>query len=155
VRHKVVDDAREGQLMTGKVQLRPVLVEDLPTLFEHQNDPEANQMAAFPARDREAFMAHWTRILADSTGVKMAILFEGQLAGNIVCWTHEANARSAIGSDETIGTEASPAEHSRLSCCKSKSDRFKPSLPNTTLPLVACSRSAASPSIPKKPTGSC
>lgn len=40
-------------------------------------------MAAFPARDRETFMAHWTRILADKTVITKTILFEGNVAGNI------------------------------------------------------------------------
>lgn len=48
---------------TGSVQLREVLVADLPVFFEHQRDPEANRMAAFAARDRDAFMAHWSKIL--------------------------------------------------------------------------------------------
>ena len=47
------------------VTIRPVREDDLPILFEHQRDPEANAMAAFPARDREAFMEHWTKILSD------------------------------------------------------------------------------------------
>ncbi|TMK76907.1 MAG: GNAT family N-acetyltransferase [Actinobacteria bacterium] len=41
------------------MELREVIDEDLPIFFEHQRDPESNAMAAFPARDREAFDAHW------------------------------------------------------------------------------------------------
>ena len=41
-------------------------------------------MAAFPARDKKAFMAHWTRILADETVIKKTILFDGRVAGNVV-----------------------------------------------------------------------
>ena len=41
-------------------------------------------MAAFAARDREAFMAHWARILRDETNVIRTILCDGQVAGNIV-----------------------------------------------------------------------
>lgn len=48
---------------TSDVTLRDVIASDLPIFFEHQLDLEATRMAAFPARDREAFMAHWTRIL--------------------------------------------------------------------------------------------
>jgi RimJ/RimL family protein N-acetyltransferase len=70
--------------MTHDIELRDVTPEDLPVLFEHQLDPEANQMAAFPARDREAFMAHWAKILRDATGTKKAIWSDGRLAGNIV-----------------------------------------------------------------------
>lgn len=35
--------------------LRDVVEGDLLAFFEHQRDPEANAMAAFPARDRKAF----------------------------------------------------------------------------------------------------
>ena len=57
---------------------------DLPVLFEQQMDPEANRMAAFPARDREAFTAHWKKVLADAAVAKKTILFDGRVAGNIV-----------------------------------------------------------------------
>jgi hypothetical protein len=45
--------------MTNAVQLRDVIEADLPSFFEHQLDPDATRMAAFPSRDRERFMAHW------------------------------------------------------------------------------------------------
>ena len=70
--------------MTGDVVLRDVTEDDLPVLFEHQLDPDATRMAAFPARDRRAFMAHWTRILDDETVTTRTILFEGNVAGNVV-----------------------------------------------------------------------
>ena len=49
------------------VALREVTKEDLPIFFEHQLDAEATRMAAFPSRDREAFMAHWARIMSKET----------------------------------------------------------------------------------------
>jgi len=49
--------------LAGNIRLRDVTAGDLPAFFEHQRDPEANRMAAFPARDRDAFMAHWAKIL--------------------------------------------------------------------------------------------
>jgi len=55
-------------------------------LFEHQRDPVACQMAAFPPRDREAFLAHWRKILADDQVIKRTILLEIEVAGNVVCW---------------------------------------------------------------------
>jgi RimJ/RimL family protein N-acetyltransferase/quercetin dioxygenase-like cupin family protein len=69
--------------LTGVV-LRSVERGDLPFFFEHQLDPEATSMAGFPARDEESFMAHWTRILNDESVVKKTILFQGEVAGNIV-----------------------------------------------------------------------
>lgn len=44
--------------MTNDVLLRDVTESDLPIFFEQQLDPDATAMAAFPSRDREAFMAH-------------------------------------------------------------------------------------------------
>jgi hypothetical protein len=43
------------------------MADDLPIFYEQQADPEANAMAAFPARDREAFAEHWARVLADDS----------------------------------------------------------------------------------------
>jgi RimJ/RimL family protein N-acetyltransferase len=73
-------------MMTNHMQLRDVLEADLPIFFEQQMDPEATEMAAFASRNREAFMAHWTRIMADDSIVIKTILFHGSVAGNIVCF---------------------------------------------------------------------
>jgi RimJ/RimL family protein N-acetyltransferase len=72
--------------LAGKVQLRDVVEADLPIFFEHQLDPEATRMAAFPSRDRQAFLAHWHRILGEESGTLKTIVFDGQVAGNIVSW---------------------------------------------------------------------
>ena len=68
------------------VILRDVLDSDLPILFEHQLDPEAVRMAAFPSRDHDAFMAHWAKIRRDPSNILRAIVFEGQVAGHIGSW---------------------------------------------------------------------
>ncbi len=73
--------------MKDTVLLRDVLESDLPMLFEHQLDPEATRMAAFPARDEDAFMKHWRKILADDSVTKRTILSGGRVAGNIVCFS--------------------------------------------------------------------
>lgn len=65
------------------VSLRDVVDADLPIFFEHQCDLIANTMAAFPPRDRDAFMAHWKKILADKTAYTQAIVVNGEVAGNI------------------------------------------------------------------------
>src|SRR3990172_2117359 len=72
--------------MTDNIQLRDVIETDLPIFFEQQIDPEATQMADFPSRDKDAFMAHWTRITADDSVLVKTILFNGSVAGNIVCF---------------------------------------------------------------------
>jgi hypothetical protein len=46
--------------LLGEVRLRGVTEDDLPIFFEHQADPVANRMAAFPPRG-DAFMTHWGR----------------------------------------------------------------------------------------------
>ncbi len=56
--------------MQDAVLLRDVRETDLPLFFAHQQDEESCRMAAFPSRDWEAFLAHWTKILADETLTK-------------------------------------------------------------------------------------
>jgi RimJ/RimL family protein N-acetyltransferase len=68
------------------VLLRDVQERDLPIFFEHQLDPEANEMAAFPPRDRDAHMAHWAKILADENVATKTIIVDGEVAGNVVSW---------------------------------------------------------------------
>jgi RimJ/RimL family protein N-acetyltransferase len=69
--------------------LRDVLESDLDAFFEHQREPEANEMAIFPARDRDTFYAHWRRILADGSTIQKTIVHEGEVAGNVVSWEQE------------------------------------------------------------------
>ncbi len=72
--------------MANHVQLRDVIEADLSIFYEQQLDPEATQMAALPARGREAFMAHWIRILGNHSVLVKTIVFEGAVAGSIVCF---------------------------------------------------------------------
>jgi RimJ/RimL family protein N-acetyltransferase len=77
------------------VTLRDVTEADLPIFFAHQLDPEATQMAAFASRDRDAFMAHWTRILGDQTVIKKTVLLDGHVAGNVVSF--EGSGQRLVG----------------------------------------------------------
>jgi RimJ/RimL family protein N-acetyltransferase len=72
--------------MINNVQLRDAQETDLPIFFEQQLDPDAIRMAALPSRNREAFMMHWSKILADDSVLVKTILFNGDIAGNIVCF---------------------------------------------------------------------
>src|SRR5512138_829511 len=72
--------------MANNVKLRDVTETDLPIFFEQQSDPEAAQMAGLPSRNKEGFMAHWIRIMADDSIQIKTILFNGDVAGNIVCF---------------------------------------------------------------------
>lgn len=75
--------------------LREVVEGDLDAFFEHQRQPEANAMAIFPARDREAFDAHWRRILGDDALIKKTIVDEGEVVGNVVSW--EQDGKRLVG----------------------------------------------------------
>ena len=78
--------------MTGELILRDVSEEDLPVFFEQQSDPEANYMAAFTAKDptdREAFDAHWRRILAEPTVIIQTIVSDGRVAGSVLSYEDE------------------------------------------------------------------
>ncbi len=72
--------------MANEIRLRQVEESDLPIFFLNQLDPEASQMAAFPARDKDAFEAHWAKILADRNNIVRTILCDGHVAGNIGSW---------------------------------------------------------------------
>jgi len=81
--------------MSKQITLREVEESDLPTFFEHQRDAVANQMAAFPARDRDTFMAHWTKIMQDESVILKTILFDGQIVGNVLSF--EQSGEREIG----------------------------------------------------------
>jgi RimJ/RimL family protein N-acetyltransferase len=75
--------------------LREVVESDLPILYEYECDSEAAAMAGFPSRERDAFMAHWAKTLANDSALTMAIVADDQVAGNIGCW--EADGRRFVG----------------------------------------------------------
>ena len=73
--------------MNNHIALRDVIESDLRVFFEQQLDTEATQMAAFPSRGEEAFMSHWKhKVLGDDSVLAKTILFNGEVAGNIVCF---------------------------------------------------------------------
>jgi RimJ/RimL family protein N-acetyltransferase len=78
-----VRDAARG------VYLRAVEDRDLDVFFAHQADPEAAEMAAFPARGKDQFTAHWAKIRAEGTNVLRTIVAYGAVAGNIVSWEQD------------------------------------------------------------------
>jgi RimJ/RimL family protein N-acetyltransferase len=77
------------------VHLRAVEDGDVELFFEHQKDEEAVRVAAFPARERDAFLAHWARIRADPTAYLRTVLADGRVAGNVVSW--EQSGRRLVG----------------------------------------------------------
>jgi RimJ/RimL family protein N-acetyltransferase len=81
--------------MTDGIRLREVLNDDLPIFYEQQLEPEATEMAAFPSRGKREFMAHWTNNVLGNEWVKKTILFEGQVAGNVVSF--EQDGKMEVG----------------------------------------------------------
>ncbi len=75
--------------------LREVVEADLPTFYEHQRDRGAAAMAAFPPRERDAFMAHWAKTLANDSARTWTVASNGVVAGNIGCW--EIDERRLVG----------------------------------------------------------
>jgi RimJ/RimL family protein N-acetyltransferase len=68
---------------------------DLDAFYEQQADAESAAMAVMPVRDREAFDAHWRRILADDGTVIRTIDVDGEAAGHVLSWEQEG--RRLIG----------------------------------------------------------
>ena len=75
--------------------IRDVAETDIPVFFEHQRDPEAMDMAKMPARDEEAFTAHWQKILADDTSTQKTILYGDEVAGNLLLF--ERGGKRQVG----------------------------------------------------------
>ena len=80
------------------VELRSVEPDDLEILYEHQADPVAAEMAAFPSRDRATFLQHWkTRVLAIPANYKRVVIADGAVAGNVVSWLDAESGHRLFG----------------------------------------------------------
>lgn len=80
--------------MKQRLGLRDVRPEDLPLIFEHEQDPAAIHMAAFTAEDpsdRDAFMVHWQRLLESETIIKRVVLLDGEVVGHIASWIQDGD----------------------------------------------------------------
>jgi RimJ/RimL family protein N-acetyltransferase len=71
------------------VILRNVTDEDLPIFFEHQRDAVALRMAAFPSRERDAFLTHWRTKVLRPENVTRTIVVGGLVAGYIGSWEQD------------------------------------------------------------------
>jgi RimJ/RimL family protein N-acetyltransferase len=72
--------------------LRDVVEDDLSVFFENQLDADANYMAAFTSKDphdRQAFDAHWAKIMADPNNIIKTIVSEGQVVGSVSSYEDE------------------------------------------------------------------
>lgn len=65
------------------VTLRPVSPCDLDLFFANESDAEASKMAVARPRSRDAFDAHWAKILASDDVTARTILYRDKVAGSI------------------------------------------------------------------------
>ncbi|MEY2484944.1 MAG: hypothetical protein QOH39_592 [Verrucomicrobiota bacterium] len=73
-------------MIEPKFFLRDVIESDLSIFYEDQLDEEANRMVVFTPRDKDAFHQHWQKIMADQTLKKQTIVWNGEVAGNVVAF---------------------------------------------------------------------
>jgi RimJ/RimL family protein N-acetyltransferase len=70
--------------------LREVTEEDVFIFFEHQRDEVALRMAAFPSREREAFLSHWrTNVLRPENLNRTIVVEGGAVAGYTGSWSQD------------------------------------------------------------------
>jgi RimJ/RimL family protein N-acetyltransferase len=95
-----------GSPPESDILLREVTEDDLAIFFEQQQDPAANWMAAFTAKDPTdwaAFAAKWAKILSDGTGTAKTIVCGGRVAGNVTSfvapWSGQREVSYWVGRD--------------------------------------------------------
>lgn len=74
---------------TAPVVLRPLRDEDRDVLFAHQADPVSVALAAVPARDRQAFDAHWDATARDGAVRRFAVEAGGVLVGEALSFVRD------------------------------------------------------------------
>jgi RimJ/RimL family protein N-acetyltransferase len=72
--------------MTAPVALREIRESDVAILFAQQDDPEANEMAAFPARGETAYREHMARVLATPSSLIWAVVVGDDVVGQVCSW---------------------------------------------------------------------
>jgi|SRR5262245_2883883 len=102
----VVGGNAVGSPPESDILLREVTEDDLVIFFEQQQDPAANWMAAFTAKDPTdwpAFAAKWAKILDNRDGTAKTIVCGGRVAGyllNFVApWSGQREVSYWVGRD--------------------------------------------------------
>lgn len=67
----------------GGLSLRPVAEDDLELFYADQADAESARLAAFASRDRPAFLAHWSRLMADDEVLLRTVEADGEVVGHV------------------------------------------------------------------------
>ena len=124
--------------------LREVAEADLPVFYEHQRDREAAAMAAFPPRERDAFMAHWAKTLANDSALTWTVVSDGAVAGNIGCWDDDGRRLVGYWIGREFWGRGLATQPSRNSSTWSTHARCTHTWRNGTSRRFACSRNAGS-----------
>jgi ribosomal-protein-alanine N-acetyltransferase len=80
--------------VAGRVSLRALREDDLPTMFEIQLDDTAQRLAAFvgkAARDRDAYLQKFRKILADDAIVTKVVEIGGEVVGSVAAFPVEGD----------------------------------------------------------------
>lgn len=75
--------------MQTNITIRPATLDDLETLFHFQADEEAAHIAAFVNehyKDKEAYIAKWTKLITEGKVYVYAIIADEQIAGTVGAW---------------------------------------------------------------------
>jgi len=80
-------DANQPNCKTPDVSLRPVHLDDLPTLYAFESDPAWLAMAMLKPRSEDAFNAIWKPIAAGASEniIQRAILIGDEVCGTVGC----------------------------------------------------------------------
>lgn len=87
------------------IKLRPTAVDDLETLFQFQLDDEANHLAAFTSKNsanKEAYIAKFTKLLADPTINNQTIIAGTVIVGSIAKFIMEGDAEITYWIDKNF-----------------------------------------------------
>jgi RimJ/RimL family protein N-acetyltransferase len=131
------------------VTLRETTLEDLPILFEHQRDPVGAEMAAFPSRDWEAFVAHDAKLRLDPTAIRRTIVADGEVIGSIGVWGEDERELGYWIDRAAWGKGIASAALAAL-LAEVQDGRSRRTSPSTTSARCACSNGTDS----SRPAGS-
>jgi RimJ/RimL family protein N-acetyltransferase len=77
-------DPRAGESSVPAIRLRPTAPADLPSLFDMQSDPQANEMAGTKPRTREVFFSVWATHFTNPEINSRVILLDSPNGAEIV-----------------------------------------------------------------------
>ena len=133
--------------MTSDLLLRPVREDDLVEFFLHQQDPEANRMAAFGPKDpsdRREFAAHWARVLTNPANLARTAEVDGEVVGYVSAFPAEGQTEVSYWIDPARWGRGHATAALAALLRELPHGRCTPAPPRTTPPPSRCSASAAS-----------